>query len=479
MSLKVRIFLVFAFAIAAGFYFLVHWLQDDLRPRYLESLEEPLVDTANLLAEVVAEETDGRGLTGERLRSIFERLSARRLKARIYALEKRRVDVRVYVTDATGRVVFDSDHGRDEGRDYSRWNDVYRTLRGEYGARSSHDDPLYPGSSVLYVAAPIMKDGELQGVVSVGKPSRNIELFLAMAKSKIAIAGGIAAMLVLGVGLVFYLWVTVPLKKLVTYALAVKDGRRVALPRLGNDEIGAMGNAMEEMRLALEGKDYVEQYVQSLTHELKSPLAAIRGAAELLREDPPPGQRARFAANVRAQVMRLQDLVERLLELASLEKKQALDRREPLDLPALVAEAVETLRLLANQRDVRFVVSAPAVQALHGDRLLLQQAIINLLRNALAFSPRGGKVDVTVRPTDAGACVEVTDRGPGIPDYALDKVFERFYSLPAPEQDKGSGLGLSFVREVAQLHGGKVRLENRPNGGARATLCLPLAPAGA
>ncbi len=479
MSLKARIFLVFAVAIAAGFYFLVAWLQDDLRPRYLESLEEPLVDMANLVAEVVAEELDGQELYAERLRSIFDRLSARRFKAHIYALEKQQVDVRIYVTDAKGLVVFDSDHGRDLGRDYARWNDVYRTLRGEYGARSSHDDPLYPGSSVLYVAAPILKDGELKGVVSVGKPSRNIDLFLAMAKSKIAVAGGIAAMLVLVVGLAIYLWVTVPLKKLVTYALAVKDGRRVELPQLGNDEIGAMGCAMEEMRLALEGKDYVEQYVQSLTHELKSPLAAIRGAAELLQEDLPPEQRARFAANVRSQVLRLQDLVERLLELASLEKKQALDRHEPIDLPALVEEAVETLRLLANQRDVRFVVSAPPVRGLCGDRLLLQQAIINLLRNALAFSPRGSDVTVTVMPTDARARVAVTDRGPGIPDYALDKVFERFYSLPTPEQDKGSGLGLCFVREVAQLHNGDVQLENLPDGGAQATLCLPLASADA
>lgn len=477
MSLKTRIFLVFAVAIGAGFYFLVGWLQDDLRPRYLESLEEPLVDMANLLAEVIAAEMDQDGLRTDGLRKIAERVYARRFKAQIYALEKQRVDVRIYVTDPAGTVIFDSDHGRDEGRDYSRWNDVYRSLRGEYGARSSHDDPLYPGSSVLYVAAPILMGGELKGVVSVGKPSRNVDLFLAMAKSKIAVAGAIAAILVLTVGLVFYVWVTRPLEKLVSYARAVKEGRRVVLPPLGSNEIGAVGTAMEEMRVALEGKDYAERYVQSLTHELKSPLAAIRAAAELLQEDLPPDQRARFAANIRAQALRLHDLVERLLQLASLEKRQALERPEPVDLPKLVGEAIEGLRGMAAQRDVRFSVIAPPGPDLHGDHLLLQQALINLLRNALAFSPPGGDVAVAVTTSDVRVCVEVTDQGPGIPEYALDKVFERFYSLPAPGQDRGSGLGLSFVREVAELHGGEVRVENLSTGGAWAILCLPLASA--
>lgn len=476
MSLKTRIFLVFAVAIGAGFYFLVGWLQDDLRPRYLESLEEPLVDMANLLAEVIAAEMDQEGLRTDGLRKVSERVYARRFKAQIYALEKQRVDIRIYVTDPAGTVTFDSDQGRDEGRDYSSWNDVYRTLRGEYGARSSHDDPLYPGSSVLYVAAPILMAGELKGVVSVGKPSRNVDLFLAMAKSKIAVAGAIAAILVLTVGLVSYVWVTRPLEKLVSYARAVKDGRRVALPALGHNEIGAVGTAMEEMRVALEGKDYAERYVQSLTHELKSPLAAIRGAAELLQEELPPDQRARFAANVRAQALRLHDLVERLLELASLEKRQVLEHPGPIDLPKLVDGAIEGLTGMAAQRDVRFSVSVPPVAGLQGDHLLLQQALINLLGNALAFSPSGGEVAVAVTRPDLRVCVEVTDQGPGIPEYAQDKVFERFYSLPAPGRDKGTGLGLSFVREVTALHGGEVRLENLPAGGTWASLCLPLAP---
>lgn len=477
MSLRTRLFVVFALAVGTGFYVLVDWVQDELRPRYLESLEEPLVDMAHLLAEVVALEVSEAGLETTALRSALDRAYARRFRALIYEVEKRQVDVRVYVTDARGTVVFDSDRRRDEGQDYSRWNDVYRTLRGEYGARITHDDPLYPGRAVLYIAAPVRVDGVLRGVVSVGKPARNVDLFLTAARSKIAIAGAVAALLVLLAGLGVTLWVTRPLQRLAAYARAVKAGERVALPRLGKDEIGDLGDAMEDMRVALEGKDYAEQYVHSLTHELKSPIAAIRGAAELLQEDPPAEKRQRFATNIRDQATRLQLLVERLLELAALEKRQALEHREPVDLRALAEDAVEGLRPLADRRSVAFDLDVPDGSRVTGDPFLLQQALVNLLRNALAFSPRDGRIRVELDPDAPRGrlCIQVSDQGPGLPDYALGRVFERFYSLPAPEQGKGTGLGLSFVREVAELHGGEARLGNLAGGGAQAVLCLPVA----
>ncbi len=233
MSIKARIFLIFVASVAAGFYVLVGWVQDELRPNYLESLEEPLVDTANLLAEVLAQEWEGDAPEFSDLRTVFQRAYKRRFRAQIYELVKSEMDLRIYVTDARGRVVFDSDKRRHEGRDYSRWNDVYRTLRGQYGARMTHDDPLYPGMAVLYVAAPVYRKNELIGVVSVGKPARNVDHFLVAAKSEIALAGMVAALLVLVLGFILYLWVTRPMNRLVAYVEEVKAGRRATLPHLG------------------------------------------------------------------------------------------------------------------------------------------------------------------------------------------------------------------------------------------------------
>jgi two-component system sensor histidine kinase CreC len=476
VKIRTRIFLVFVVVVAGGFYFLVQWLGDDLRPRYLESLEEPLVDVAHVLAELLAPEFAVAQPDTARLREVFERVYERRFSAQIYALEKQHVDMRVYVTDARGIVLFDSDPRRDEGRDYSRWNDVLLTLRGRYGARSSGEDPLNPESTVLYIAAPIYRAGDIVGVVSVGKPARNADQFIAFAKRKLTVGGLVAALGVLGLGLVLYAWVSLPLQQLTRYAQAIKAGERAALPALGRNEIGLMGAAMEDMRIALEGKDYVERYVQSLTHELKSPLAAIRGAAELLQEDMPVPQRQRFLSNIRTEVQRLQDLVDRVLELAGLEKRQRLDKVEPIDWSALLAESIASLGPLAALKQVRIVcdaVEAPA--GLPGERFLLHQALTNLLRNALEFSPTGGQVGVAAHVRDACLITTIVDEGPGIPDYALGKVFERFYSLRRPDSgNKGTGLGLSFVKEVAELHGGGIALANRESGGAVATLRLPL-----
>ena len=114
---------------------------------------------------------------------------------------------------------------------------------------------------------------------------------------------------------------------------------------------------------------------------------------------------------------------------------------------------------------------APA--ALNGDRLLLAQALSNLLDNALEFSPPGGVIELSGAPEEGGYLLRVRDHGPGVPDYALERVFERFYSLPRPDSGKSTGLGLSLVREVAQLHGGRAELLNHADGGAEARLWLP------
>jgi two-component system sensor histidine kinase CreC len=111
---------------------------------------------------------------------------------------------------------------------------------------------------------------------------------------------------------------------------------------------------------------------------------------------------------------------------------------------------------------------------MNGNAFLLHQALENLVQNAIEFSHKGGLVQVTVAPETERVTIAVTDEGPGIPEYALDRIFERFYSLGRPDTGKKStGLGLNFVREVAKSHGGTIRVANRPEGGVVAELTLP------
>jgi two-component system sensor histidine kinase CreC len=129
----------------------------------------------------------------------------------------------------------------------------------------------------------------------------------------------------------------------------------------------------------------------------------------------------------------------------------------------------------AARRRVRIEAAIGEDVVVEGDSFLLMQATINLLANAIDFSPPDATVELAVTTSDRNVEISVRDHGPGVPDYALDRIFEKFYSLHRPDTGKkGTGLGLAFVREIAHLHGGEARLGNHVEGGAVASMILPL-----
>ena len=473
MSLRLRLLLVLLAVYCAGGWYLTRRALEQVRPRYVESMEETLVDTSVLLASALeAQLVDGRPDPAGVERA-FGTARSRQFRAQIFSLTKTAVDTRVYVTDEKGIVVFDST-GEAVGRDYSRWNDVRRTLEGKYGARSSRTVPGDDNTQSIYVAAPLRHEGRIVGVLSVGKPTSGINQLVAVARNRIlygAILGGLGILALL---LLVVAWVITPLERLTAYARAVRDGRPASLPPLPGRTLRDLGTAFEEMRDALEGRQHAERYTQALAHEVKAPLAAIRGAAELLDEDMPAEQRRKFMDNIRGESARIQQIVERLLELSSLEARKALRQTEPVDATALMNEAAEVVRPAYAGARVRLTVN-PLPATLRGERVLLREALVNLLQNALDFSPADSEVVFGATVEDGRVSFAVADRGPGVPDYALPRVFERFYSLPRPGATrKSTGLGLALVREIAHLHGGDAALANRPDGGARATVWLPV-----
>ncbi len=475
MKLGTRIFLCFLVIFAVSFYYPFNWVMDTLRIRYLEGVEEPLVDQANILAALIERDFKNQRFNPGELHQIFDRVYRRNPAAKIYKLDKTRVDMRVYVTDARGIVLFDSEHPENEGADFSRWRDVRLTLDGRYGARATRKYKDVSNSTVLYVAAPILVDDVIEGVVTVGKPTSNINQFLRSAKPQILQTGLISLFAAAFFSFPAAMWLTRPIKRLTRYANDISKGRRPPFPRLDAGEIGEMGRAFERMREALEGKNYVEQYVQTLTHEIKSPISAIRGAAELLRENMPPEQRKRFIANIRTETERIGAVVDRMLELSMIESRKAVDKKQSFLVAPILESLVESANPDAVRKNLRIQVQMEDDITLHGDSFLIKQAVSNLFWNAVAFSPEGGCIQISAEKSgDREFRFQIDDNGPGIPDYAVDKIFEKFFSLQRPDTGrKSTGLGLNFVKEAAVLHGGDVSLENRDSGGVRAVLTLP------
>lgn len=479
MRLGTLLFAAYAVILVACLAYPVALVAQRLRLVYLESIEEPLVDTANVLAELAGHAMEDGALDPDLLYDTARRVEHRLVSARIYERLKPGVDLGVYITDVDGRVLFDSRAPANLGADFSAWRDVSLTLTGSYGARISNDpaDPELPRQ--LYVAAPIRVRGQLAGVLTVVKPTTAVSSSLQVLRPRLfalaAIAGGVA----IALSLLVSLWVRQQVGRLTRYANDVREGRRVPFPRLAKTELLEMGLAFENMRAALAGQTYVEQYVRTLTHELKSPISAIRGAAEIL-ETPelPAAQRERFLRNVRDETERMKSLVDRMLELSELESRRALPELRKLAIAPILQSVLDAHAAQLSHRALRCELVSPEPELeVRGDAVLLQLALSNLLENAVEFSPRDGKLTVRCERRDDRIQLRIEDEGPGIPEYARERVFERFYSLTRPDTGKKStGLGLNLVREIALLHAGQIELENRSPHGLCATLSLPAVP---
>ena len=226
-------------------------------------------------------------------------------------------------------------------------------------------------------------------------------------------------------------------------------------------------------------------FVANVSHELKTPLSAIRGCAETLRDGAldDPEAAGRFTERILVQCHRLQALLDDLLTLSRLESVEApLDRR-PVDPVRLVERCLETCGPAAGERGVELVWTPPAEPPprIDGDRDALERLLLNLLDNAVKYTPAGGRVEVRVEdaagPAGRTVVLEVADTGRGIPAHALPRIFERFYRVDRgrARDEGGTGLGLAIVKHVAQAHGGRVEVEGRPGGGTIFRCHLPAA----
>jgi two-component system, OmpR family, sensor histidine kinase CreC len=486
MRLGIRVFFGFFLVTGLAAFFVMRLFVNEVKPSVRQVMEDMMVDTANILAELASEDLVANTLAKGRFATQVSRYASRPINAQIWGMDKQSLDFRIYVTDVRGTVLYDS-YGTAAGKDFSQWRDVVLTLRGEYGARSTREVAGDSTSSVLHVAAPIMHGTQVVGVLTVAKPVSTIQVFIDRAEHKILRQGAWLLALSVLIGAAVTLWVVWSIRKLRRYANAVELGNDVPVPRISG-ELGELALAMDAMRQRVQARDSIEAYVQALTHELKSPLAALQASAELLQEDLPPADSQRFAAQIMVQSQRLNELVAQLLELSKLEQQgqrqvqrqgqgqgqpQARARAHTSTSSAAQRQATDIHAFATQHAQPWLAANAPQLQlATHFthtlqrpvNRALLALALSNVLDNAAAFSPAGSTLTVG---GDAQS-LWVLDAGPGMPDFALARAGERFFSTIKPHgaqaQRKGSGLGLAIVAQIMRLHHGELRFENTASG---------------
>ena len=252
-------------------------------------------------------------------------------------------------------------------------------------------------------------------------------------------------------------------------ALRVNSRRR--------DEIGDLGAAFDRMAERISALLTSERrLLQDISHELRTPLARLSFAAELVRLT---DDREAAAATLKKEVQRLTDLVGALIEATRAEGDPSSVRLEELHLDEILDDIVQDCRLEASARGCQIAVAADANVLIEGTRELLRRAIENVLRNAIRYTPEGSAVEVSLDTTAEHARISVRDYGPGVPDEAIEKIFQPFFRIDDSRTSStgGVGLGLTIAQRAVSLHDGYLKAEN-VNPGLRVTLEIPLASAG-
>ncbi|HVK64756.1 MAG TPA: ATP-binding protein [Polyangium sp.] len=325
---------------------------------------------------------------------------------------------------------------------------------------------------ILFLAEPIRVGGVVMGVVYVARSTQPVLFELYRIRAGL---GRVLLVALLGTGLVTLVlaWsISRPLGRLSRAAKRIAMGERdVVVPIGGGGEIRELGESFAAMKERLDARlRYISEFAADVAHEFKSPLTSIRGAAELLGEGAhdDPEARVRFLRNIELDVERLDRLVSRLLQLSRIEA--SAEPMRACDLSALALAAKERASgpdqpvLLDFSASVRDVFCRPTD---------VETALGNLLDNAVRFSPPGEPVRLRVDggPPEAVIRISVEDHGPGVPPAILPRIFDRFFTTDADRD--GTGLGLAIVKSVAEAHGGRVIVDNRPGHGVTFTLEIP------
>jgi two-component system OmpR family sensor kinase len=282
-----------------------------------------------------------------------------------------------------------------------------------------------------------------------------------------------------------------PVDRMVDTASAIAGGdlsQRIEHDEDDRSELGRLASALDDMLGQLEeafaereeSQAQLRQFVADASHELRTPVTAIRGYAELYRRGGLSDEVAldRAMTRIESESERMGRLVEDLLLLARLDQQQPLDVAA-VDLTQLATDAVSDLRAVETDRPVTLEAATPIV--VEGDERRLRQVLANLLTNARVHTPERTPVHVTVGSDDGRARLVVADEGPGIEPAIRSRVFERFYRAdPSRSRARGgAGLGLSIVESVVSAHGGRLEVDERPGGGTRFTVWLPQSRDGA
>jgi len=348
----------------------------------------------------------------------------------------------------------------------------------EFVGRKLSEAQLEGGQSIL------LASGEIWTVVPyralVGRNAPLEQGFLRATRAALWSAAFAASAAALILALFLVRQTTSPLRQLeaATQHIAEGDFDEEVEVR-SSDEIGRLAEAFNEMARSLKlSEEAKRRMIADTSHELRTPLAAVRSALEGLRDGLIEPSSATFAS-LHDRVLLLTRLVGDLHQLALADAGQLSIERQATRLDAIIEGIVETVGFQIEDSGITLETAIdPAIPALLVDANRIEQVLLNLLANAIRYTPEGGRIELRAdRTSDSEVTLSICDTGSGVAPEDLERIFERFYCADPARESGGAGLGLSIARALVEAHGGRIWAENRPEGGACFKIVLPIAPA--
>jgi signal transduction histidine kinase len=392
----------------------------------------------------------------------------------------RRTDptIRVTLIDSRGVVLCDSDADSRTMENHSGRPEVIQAMKGHTGSIIRFSKTVQ--AVLLYVAVPLDVN-KTRWVVRTALSLSSINHLLSELFNKLLLLLVVLLLIIFGVGVYVYRKINPPLEEIRLGAGRFAHGRFAAkLPDYQVREIAELASALNQMATQLDSLENLRrEFVANVSHELKTPVTSIQGFAETLLEGAKdnPEDLDRFLRIIARQSGRLADIIDDLLTLSRLESAPldellAIDRYVLCD---ILESCREACRSRAEEKDITIILDCSAAVEVIADRSLLTQAVINLIENAVKYSPEHTTVTVSGSRDGQRVRITVADQGPGIPEHHVPRLFERFYRADKARSRRlgGTGLGLAIVKHIAGVHKGEVNVETRIGEGSTFIILLP------
>jgi heavy metal sensor kinase len=384
--------------------------------------------------------------------------------------------------DSEGRVLFASHDAR--ALTFNEFEQLRRLAQPPIAGRAGGTVVLVPSNQgIRWLARPLTGAGPQFGGILAGADTRRAELAPSDLLSVMLLVLPLALVATVLVGSWIARRALEPVTAIITEVREITDGRtlhrRLPVPMV-KDELGRLSETLNEMMARLERSfAALRRFTADASHELKTPLTVLRAGVERALTTPGlPRETLASLEEALQEVNRMTELVDALLTLARADEGRAPLHREPVDLRTIVQEVQETGELLAEDAGVTMNASTPEHPVVVPvDHSRIRQLILNLLTNAVKYTPRGGSVSLELAQDDGRIVIAVTDTGVGIAAGDLPHIFDRFWRADTARtrtgERPGAGLGLAICKWIAEAHGGSIEVHSRPGRGSRFTVTLP------